>query len=112
MDGQNIPNFLDETTDGSHVKQMSFVVSFFPQMQINERFFQVCDVTGTTAKSFENVVVTLPEENGLKVKDVRGQGYDGAANMSGSYKGLQPQIQSHNEKALYMHCHAHSLNLS
>lgn len=57
----------------------------------------------TTGKDLENVVITLLEENGLKVDDIRGQGYDGVANMSGSYKGLQSRIQSHNEKALYVH---------
>ena len=31
--------------------------------------------------------------------------------MSGSYKGLQSQNQSHNDKALYVHGHAHCLNL-
>ncbi|KAK0139995.1 hypothetical protein N1851_023102 [Merluccius polli] len=31
--------------------------------------------------------------------------------MSGGYSGLQSRIQSHNEKALYVHCHAHCLNL-
>ena len=68
-------------------------------------------MTGTTGKELENVVRTLLEENGLKLEDVRGQGYDGAANMSGSYKGLQSQNQSHNDKALYVHGHAHCLNL-
>lgn len=31
--------------------------------------------------------------------------------MSGPYKGLQSRIQKQNEKALYVHCHAHCLNL-
>ncbi|XP_068242282.1 zinc finger MYM-type protein 1-like [Palaemon carinicauda] len=42
---------------------------------------------------------------------MRGQGYDGAANMSGIYNGLQSRLQRQNSKALYIHCHAHSLNL-
>ncbi|KAK0134421.1 Zinc finger MYM-type protein 1 [Merluccius polli] len=41
---------LDETTDVSHVEQVSFVVRFVHQMEIKERFLQVCDVSGTTAK--------------------------------------------------------------
>jgi hypothetical protein len=80
-------------------------------MEIKERFLQVCDVSGTTAKELEDVVMTVLEENGLKVEDIRGQGYDGAANISGGYSGLQSRIKSHNEKALYVHCHAHCLNL-
>ncbi|XP_068219366.1 zinc finger MYM-type protein 1-like [Palaemon carinicauda] len=42
---------------------------------------------------------------------MHGQGYDGAANMSGIYNGLQSRLQRQNPKALYLHCHAHSLNL-
>lgn len=71
---------------------------------------QVCDVSGTIAKKLENVVMTVLEENGLNVENIRGQGYDGAANMSGSCNGLQSRIKTHNKKALYMHCHAHCLN--
>lgn len=54
--------------------------------------------------------MTLLSENGLNAENIRRQGYDGAANMSASYKGLQARIQSQNEKALYVHCHAHCLN--
>ncbi|XP_068247892.1 zinc finger MYM-type protein 1-like [Palaemon carinicauda] len=43
--------------------------------------------------------------------DMRGQGYDGAANISGIYNGLQFRLQRRNPKALYVHCQAHSLNL-
>ncbi|CAL8265811.1 unnamed protein product [Merluccius merluccius] len=35
------------------------------------------------------------------MKNMRGHGYDGAANMSGMYKGLRARICTHNEKALY-----------
>lgn len=59
---------LDETTDVSHVEQASFLVRFVHQMQIKERFLQVCDVSGTTAKELEDVVTTVLEENGLKWK--------------------------------------------
>ena len=82
---------LDETTDVSHI-EVSFVVRFVHQMETKERFLQVWDVTGTAGKELENVVMTLVEGNGLKLEDVWGQGYDGAANMSGSYKDLHLRI--------------------
>lgn len=41
-----------------------------------------------------------------------GQGYDGAANMSGQFKGVKSIIQTKYPKALYVHCVAHSLNLA
>ncbi|KAJ8415959.1 hypothetical protein AAFF_G00405160 [Aldrovandia affinis] len=45
------------------------------------------------------------------MKNMRGQGYDSAANMSGVFRGLQARIRTHNEKALHIHCKAHCLNL-
>lgn len=42
-----------------------------------------------------------------------GQGYDGAANMSGKFKGVQTVIRNVYPRALYyVHCAAHSLNLA
>ncbi|XP_030214602.1 zinc finger MYM-type protein 1-like isoform X3 [Gadus morhua] len=102
---------LDETTDVSHIEQVSFVVRYVHNMTIKERFVQLCDVASTTGEALENVVMKLLEQNNLNIQDVCGQGYDGAANMSGRYNGLQSRIQKQNERALYVHCHAHCLNL-
>lgn len=102
---------LDETTDVSHTEQVSFVVRYVHNMKIKERFIQVCNVHSTSGDALENLVMTLLEENYLKIENIWGQGYDGAANMSGHYKGLQSRILRQNPKALYVHCQAHCLNL-
>lgn len=47
----------------------------------------------------------------LSIKDIRGQGYDSASNMSGQYSGVQSRIAAENSTAVYVHCHAHILNL-
>lgn len=49
---------------------------------------------------------------GLDCDFLYGQGYDGAANMAGQFKGAQTIIRSKHPKALYVHCAAHSLNLA
>lgn len=41
----------------------------------------------------------------------RGQGYDGAAVMSGIYSGVQKRIMEKEENGIYVHCNAHNLNL-
>uniref|UniRef100_A0A8C6P238 Zinc finger MYM-type protein 1-like n=1 Tax=Nothobranchius furzeri TaxID=105023 RepID=A0A8C6P238_NOTFU len=102
---------LDETTDVSHTEQVSFVVRYVHNMEIKERFLQVCNVESTCGDALEKLVRALLEENNLKIDNIRGQGYDGAANMSGQFKGLQSRIQKQNPKALYVHCQAHCLNL-
>ena len=47
----------------------------------------------------------------LGTKNLRGQFYDGAFNISGRFNDLQAKIQEVNKSALYVHCYAHSLNL-
>ena len=48
---------------------------------------------------------------GLEIENVRGQGYDGAANMSSDNVGVQRRIRERSPKAVYVHCSGHSLNL-
>ena len=41
-----------------------------------------------------------------------GQCYDGAASMKGEKSGLKTRVLQLNDKALYVHCFGHSLNLA
>ncbi|KAK0138849.1 Zinc finger MYM-type protein 1 [Merluccius polli] len=75
---------LDETTDVSHVEQVVLCCSF-------------CPSNGNQGEIF-----TVLEENGLKVEDIRGQGYDGAANMSGGYSGPAVHEFKATTRKLYM----------
>lgn len=43
---------------------------------------------------------------------ITGQCYDGAAAMKGKRNGLKTLILEDNKKASYIHCYAHSLQLS
>ena len=43
---------------------------------------------------------------------LRGQGYDGAAAMSGKYNGVRAHINQSHPLAIYVHCAAHSFNLA
>ena len=51
-------------------------------------------------------------ELGLDIEHLVGQCYDGASNMSGSGKGVAAKVQEVVPNALYVHCHAHLLNLA
>ena len=48
---------------------------------------------------------------GLRMDDCRGQGYDGAGNMAGKLSGVAARIMNDYEKAIYVHCGSHILNL-
>lgn len=47
----------------------------------------------------------------LSVSGVRGQVYDGAANVAGIYSGAQAIIKQHQSLAPYVHCGARCVNL-
>jgi len=49
---------------------------------------------------------------GINCDYLIGQGYDGASNMSGKYKGVQAIVREKYPKAIYVHCAAHTLNLA
>ena len=51
------------------------------------------------------------EDNGISLKNLRGQSYDNACNVSGKYKDMQAIIKERNHQAEYIFCVAYSLNL-
>ncbi|KAE9539861.1 hypothetical protein AGLY_005113 [Aphis glycines] len=75
---------VDETQDLSKHEQVSIVVRY-----VSKKF---CPVDAF-------------------LENLRGQCYDGAASMRGSYKGVQARIKVENPLAIYVHCNAHILNL-
>ena len=91
QESQTFSVLMDETTDAAHTEQVSFVIRYVHNMQIKECFPQVC-----SGDALEKVVIALLEENDLKLENIQGQGYDGAANMSGCFKGLQSRILKRN----------------
>lgn len=103
---------LDSTPDVAHVDQLTFVIRY---VQSNgepvERFLKFLPNIGHKSEQMTTAVLTTLEILGIDIKDCRGQSYDNAANMSGTYSGLQAQIKGQNELAEYIPCFAHSLNL-
>lgn len=59
-----------------------------------------------------NIIIQKLKELGLSLEFLRGQGYDGGANMSGKYKGVQARILNLQPKVSYTHCASHRLNLT
>jgi len=48
----------------------------------------------------------------LNLNDCRGQGYDGAATMSGIHDGVAANILRKQKKAYFVHCNVHCLDLA
>lgn len=103
---------LDSTQDISHVDQLSFCVRFVNKKgQVIERFLMFAAIESSTALSLFEVLTSQLKSWNLDLQKCRGQGYDGAACMSGQHSGLQKRIKDENPLALYVHCAAHVLNL-
>ncbi len=64
----------------------------------------------TAEHLFQYIVDTLSRFN-INLSSMVSQGYDGAAVMSGCVSGVQKRIRDLVPQAIYVHCHAHCLNL-
>ncbi|XP_053150025.1 zinc finger MYM-type protein 1-like [Hemicordylus capensis] len=112
---------IDTTRDASKTDQLSQVVRFVSvetnekeepvEIKIHETFLGFLVVEDQTVSGFTQSVLNSMESNKLDILKLRGQGYDGAATMSGVYSGVQARIQALQPKATYVHCAAHNLNL-
>ncbi|XP_024965958.1 zinc finger MYM-type protein 1-like [Cynara cardunculus var. scolymus] len=78
---------------------------------VKERFFGIVYVTGTSSSILKSAIDTLFVEHGLSLKQVRGQGYDGASNMHGEFNGLKALILNENSSTYYIRYFAHQLQL-
>ena len=56
-------------------------------------------------------IVNVIRNLGLEISNLRGQSYDGAGHMAGKKSGVSSRILKLNDKALYVHCFNHRLNL-
>lgn len=106
----------DETTDISNIEQLSLCARYLKEVQnrycVNEvflRFVPVYDVTGKgLAKTIQDELSNLHIDTSYWY----GQGYDGAAAMSGRLRGAQAIIRENHPLALYVHCVSHGFNLA
>ncbi|KAH9360004.1 hypothetical protein HPB48_013634 [Haemaphysalis longicornis] len=103
----------DETTDLSQTEQFSLRVRYVDPTtsSIREDFLCFVHVDGVSASSLADTRKRELQNLGLHLDMMRGQGYDGAAAMSGAFNGVQALIRNDFPTALYTHCSLHSLNL-
>lgn len=105
--------FADEATDCANIEQMSLVVRFVDKtFSIREEFleFVPCKL-GLSGEAVAQTILNTLHELDLPIDDCRGQGYDGAGNMAGQLSGAAARITARQEKAIYVHCNSHILNL-
>lgn len=80
-------------------------------LEPHEVFLGFYRTASTDGESLTTLIKEVILSNGLSINNIRGQCYDGAASMRGSYSGVQARIRDENKLAVYVHCYAHILNL-
>jgi hypothetical protein len=103
---------IDETSDIAVKEQVSFCIRFAEKLfQIHELFFGFYATASTDGETLYKIVKDILLRFDLPITACRGQRYDGAANMSGKFSGVKTRIIADEQRAVYVHCVAHSLNL-
>ena len=103
----------DECTDIANKEQFTINIRWVDEkMKDHEEFIGLYCVDSIDANSLVRAIKDCLLRLGLQISSCRGQCYDGASNMSGSRNGVASQICSEEKRALYVHCHAHALNLA
>lgn len=102
----------DEVTDESNREQLSVVLRFVDSnCNIREEFLDFVDTKRITGEVLARKLKETLVKYDLDFQDCRGQGYDGASNMSSTGAGVQGRLTAENPKAVYIHCNSHILNL-
>ncbi|XP_047340898.1 zinc finger MYM-type protein 1-like [Impatiens glandulifera] len=104
---------VDEERDASNKEQMSIVLRFVDiDGVLREPFFAIVNVADTTATTLKKEISDVLGRYDLHIHNMRGQGYDGASNMRGSWNGLQALFLKECSCAYYVHCFSHRLQLA
>ncbi|XP_021303825.1 zinc finger MYM-type protein 1-like [Sorghum bicolor] len=103
-------DLLEKQNDSK--EQMAVVLRYVDKSgSIKERLIGLVHVSETSASCLKSNIDSLFGKYGLSIKQIRGQGYDGASNMRGEFNGLRALILRENSSAYYIHCFAHQLQL-
>lgn len=105
----------DESTDISGKEILTLCARYVdesnPSCVIKEDFLDFIEVENLSGASIAQVILSNLRKLGIDVSYLRGQGYDGAASMSGKLNGVQAKVRENHPTALYVHCCNHALNL-
>ncbi|XP_022160557.1 uncharacterized protein LOC111026735 [Myzus persicae] len=102
---------IDSTQDVSVMDQLSLCIRYVYKGEVQERFLNMLEVKSSTGEEQYKLVKKSLESLSIDLKNLISESFDGAANMSGQYSGLQAHLKKDSPKSIFTHCHAHVLNL-
>ena len=99
-------------TDNANLEQLSFFLRFIDKdSRIREEFLDFQSTERIIGDVISQLILGKLEQWGLNISHCRGQGYDGASNISSQARGAQGLISQKNPKALDVHYNSHVLYL-
>jgi len=107
----------DTSPDISQTDQMSQILRYVKvtndDVQVLESFIDFLPVREfKTSENISEIILAKLKKDGLDFNNCRGQGYDNAANMAGIHTGVQKRLLTLNDKAVFIPCSNHCLNLA
>ena len=91
---------IDSTPDIARIDQLSIVIRYVRiDGQPVEHFLAFIDIEKHEGKYLFETLKSFLDECGIKLVDCRGQTYDNASNMSGTYSGVQTRFHQVNPLA-------------
>ena len=103
----------DEASDISHHENINISIRWvYREYEIHEDSIGLFQLPDAKAQTLLSVIKDVLIRCSLPLSQCRGQAFDGAVNMSGIRNGVQALVKQEVPKALYVHCLAHSLDLS
>ena len=102
---------VDATSDISRVEQVSLCLRYVVEGETRETFAGIFATESTEGEVLYELVKKAVTSLNLQLRDIVGECFDGAANMSGCNKGVASRMKECS-LALYVHCYAHRLNLA
>ncbi|KAF0688861.1 zinc finger MYM-type protein 1-like, partial [Aphis craccivora] len=93
----------DETSDISKKEQLTLCIRYVNsgKKKLREDFLQFVEVKNMSGKALADTILQNLQSLGIETKYIVGQGYDGAAAMSGMFNGTQSHIRKKYPMALY-----------
>ena len=79
----------DECRDVSRIEQLSVCIRYVNNGVITKHFLGFSDMHELDASAITDKIVSLPDKQGIDVKQCIAQCYDGASVMSGKRSGVQ-----------------------
>jgi len=103
---------VDETSDISRKEQVAICLRYIVEGQTKESFVGFYSTPSTEGQALHELIKDVFRKLDLKLEEIVGQCFDGAANMSGIHKGLATRMRENSPLAIYVHCYGHLLNLA